>query len=154
MAIFSLAGSQFSIGGVRTEWRAATIDAAVFAGETWISVGGATSLGSMSGDWSTQDVTTPNPMDPDAPLIPQHAKAMQPARSMQIAVDLDPSDAGQIRMLAAEQAVDPYAFRIVFPNATQRLFVALVIGANDRMDEANNVVGLVFSLILQSNVVR
>lgn len=142
------------IGGSRPGWRAAVIDASAFAGDAWTEVGGTTSLGAVGGEWKTGDVTTPDPEAPDDAPIPQYRKVMRPAKTMQIRVDFEAADAGQIGMLQAEQSMDPNAFRIVFPGGSERLFVALVVGADDQMDEANNVVGLVFSLILQSNVVR
>lgn len=142
------------VGGSRPDWRAAIIDASEFSAEQWIEIGGTTNLGTISGEWKTDEVTTPNPEDPDGAPVPQYQKVMRPAKAMQIRTDFEASDAGQIRMLQAEQDVDPYAFRIVFPDGSERLFIALVVGADDQMDEANNAVGLLFSLVLQSNVVR
>lgn len=142
------------IGGPRPEWLASIIDAHAFAAEDWTEIGSTTSLGTIAGEWQTQAVTLPNPYAPDEPPIPQHEKVERPAKTMQLRVDLDATDAGQLKVLAAEHSTDPYAFRIVLPNGSERLFVALMMGADDHFDEANNAVGLIFSLLLQSNVVR
>jgi hypothetical protein len=154
MPVYSTAGSSIYIGAARPNWTATLVDASAFDGETWTEIDGATSLGSIQGQWETTQFVLPNCEAPDDAPFQQVTKDTRPAKTMQFTVDLDADDAGQNKMLEAENSVDPYTFRIVFPEGSERLFIALVVGLDDVMNEANAALGTAFSLVLQSNVVR
>ena len=79
---------------------------------------------------------------------------------MEVVCGIDYSDAGQIAALAAEKTDENYAFKLEFDDApaggtpSERYFVAMVGGASEQLDTANNVMKLNLSLWINSNVVR
>lgn len=150
---FATSGSSFFIGEARPGWEAQRISGAAFADEGWIEVGDLTNLGRISGEWQTQEVVLPNCEDPDEPPMPTHDKSVRPARTMQVIVNMDDNDAGQLAMLNAEDSVNAFAFRVVLPDGATRMFIAIVVGAEQVFEDANSVASYAFSLILQSNVV-
>ena len=152
--LFATAGTDFLIGVARPDWTARQVDADDFDGEAWLSVGGMINLGSIGGDWRTEESLFPDPNNPGAPTIPTVEKVSQPVRTMQVICDLDTADAGQARMLEAEASVSCYPFKLVLPGGAERLFMALIVGTADVINEANTVIGSSFSLVLQSTVLR
>ncbi|MCA0257135.1 MAG: hypothetical protein LCH47_11135 [Proteobacteria bacterium] len=151
---FAAAGSRLLIGGSRPEWMARIAAADDFAGEAWTEVAGVQSLGRVSGEWQTVSDTLPRASDPDAPVFENHVKAVRPTLAMQIVVAVAEDDAGQLGLLAAESADTAFAFRLVLPSGAERLFIALVISAEQAIEEAGSVLCWSFGLLLQSNLVR
>ena len=79
---------------------------------------------------------------------------------MDVVCGLDPSDPGQIALIAAERVKGDYAFRVVLADApvggtpSERLFVAQVGSASEQYDTANSVMKLNASLWINSNIVK
>lgn len=147
-------GASFHIGAVREDWTARQVDVPDFTDEAWVKVNGLSSLGRISGEWQTQDITLPDPNDPDNPPIPDHQKTVRPAYTMEVLVAQNSFDIGQSLMLAAEGDINPHSFMISLHDASTRRFIAHVMSASQVLDEANSVVCWSFGLLLQSNIVR
>lgn len=88
-------------------------------------------------------------------------KGTRNAGTMELIFGLDYSNAGQAALLAAEaNDNENFAFRIVLNDApeggtpSERLFAAVVGGAQEAYDSANSVVKLQASLWVNSNIVR
>ncbi|WP_275789106.1 hypothetical protein [Pararhizobium gei] len=155
---FTTAGSRFSIGTERfpsvfmtDDWM---LDEDAFTDEPWTVVGGMVSLGRIGGNWRTDEFDHPMGGRPNEPAVSIVEKMVRPAKTLQIAIALNETDPGQLAMIAAEGSVNPFPFRIDLSSGGTRLFLALVVGMEDGMDEANASLGLTFSLILRSNLVR
>ncbi len=151
---FTTSGSTCQIGSARPNWSPRQLVAADFATEAWTLVEGVNSLGRIAGEWGVEEFNTPNPNNPADPQISTVIKAARPSLAMQITAGVIEGDNGQRMMVAAENAVDTYAFQIVLPDSQPRLFIALVTAADHVFDEANAVVCWSFTLKLQSNVYR
>lgn len=151
---FVTAGTTFHIGAARPGWLARLVAGGDFSGEAWTEVRGLSSLGRTSGEWGGEEILTPDPLAPDDAQMATFEKTIRPAVSMQITAGIIEDDPGQIAMLAAENSLDAFAFRMVLPNGAQRRFIALVMAADHAFDEANSVLSWAFSLRLQSNMLR
>lgn len=153
MTIHATNGTKIYIGSVMLP-EIDDLTEADFTGETWVEIGETEGLGSV-GD-TANEIT--------ADLINRgrtfRAKGTRNAGTMEIVCALDPTDPGQVAVVAAEKTRNNYAFRIEFPDApsggtgTTRYFIALVGSAVEALDAANNVMKLNTSLWVNSNVVR
>lgn len=152
---FTAAGTRFFIGTARPGWWARVVDASDFDGEAWVPVEGVSSIGRTGGEWQTVADTIPASADaPDEPWIENHVKDVRPSLSMQIVMATIEDDPGQLAMLAAEASVPAYPFRMELPTGGTRQFVALVVSADQAVDEANSVLCWSFGLLLQSTLMR
>jgi len=153
--LFATAGTKLDIGAAKafdgTDFVAADFTT---GSPVWAEVGGTTNLGS-AGD--TSELITSGQIGISRV---RKAKGLRNAGSMQVVVDLDYADPGQIAILAAEKSQDTYAFRVTFNDApaggtpSYRYFVALVMSAAEQFDEANNAMKLNVTLEIDSNIVR
>lgn len=153
--IFATAGAKLHIGAAKA-FTGTDFTASDFTTGTpsWTEIGGTTNLGS-AGD--TSELITTNHI---GEARTRKLKGTRNAGSMQVLIDLDYADAGQLALIAAEKTDDTYAFRITFNDApaggtpSYRYFVALVMSAAEQLDEANNTTKLAVTLELDSNIVR
>lgn len=151
--VFSTAGSTLSIGGVMA-FEGTDLTEADFSTETWQKVTGITDLGS-AGDQS--ELITTNQVSAERQ---RKLKGTRDAGSMEVVMDLDYSDAGQIALIAAEKDSKSYAFKLTFNDApeggtpSERYFVALVMSAREAYSNANSVQQLNVTLAIDSNVAR
>lgn len=155
MSLYPVAGCKIYIGGVHAD-QSADFTAADFTSETWTLIDGWSQMG-PTGDTS-QLITTP--------LINRNRdtkqKGTRNAGSMQNVFAVLPSDPGQIALLAAEKARANYAFKVelndkpatgIAPAAGQRLFIGLVMGAQETGGEANTIRNLTSTIEINSNIV-
>jgi hypothetical protein len=155
MALYATTGSHLFIGSARGEQPEWAVMESAFADEIWTEVRPLIGLGRIAGEWQTNESSVPGPMDDLT--IPGHVaidKAYAPARQMQVVVATDPEDTGQERMLIAEVSTEAFAIRVDLSDGSRRQFLALVTGLEDAFDEANSLMTMVFTLTLQSTVVR
>ncbi len=151
--IYATAGSRLYIGTALSA-AGADLTSASFAGQIWTEIGGTTNLG---GAGDTSQLISSNRI---AESRVRKAKGTRNSGSMQVVCDIDPADAGQIAVIAAEKTDPSYAFRLVFDDApsggspSERLFAAFVMGAAETYNEANSAMALQISLELDSNIVR
>lgn len=121
---------------------------------TWTEIKGHTDLGS-SGD--TSELVTSNQI---GIRRTRKAKGSRNAGSKTLIMDFDPTDAGQIAILAAEKTDDSYAFKITLDDAptggtpSERYFLAFVMSHEEQLGEANNAVKISAMLEIDSNIVR
>lgn len=124
---------------------------------TYVEIGGTTNIGG-AGDTSEAIKSTHI-----AVARVRKLKGPRDAGQMQIVCDLDPTDAGQIAVIAAEKTPYSYMFKVELtdkpaagasPKNSMRYFVAYVMSAAEQYDEANNVMKLNITLEIDSNVVR
>ena len=127
-------------------------------GAGWTRILGTTNLGT-AGDKS--ELITSNQIDSgDGEARTRKAKGTRNAGSMELVMDLNPDDPGQIALIAAEKSRSTFAFKVEFDDAPQggtsstRLFVALVTSAAEGFDEANSSIKLNSMLEIDSNIVR
>lgn len=153
MPVFATAGAKLYIGSALAA-QSADFVASAFDGESWTQIKELESLGSF-GDTS-EEITF-------ASIESQRMrrfKGLRSAGTMEVVCGIDYSDAGQIAALAAEKTDENYAFKLEFDDApaggtpSERYFVAMVGGASEQLDTANNVMKLNLSLWINSNVVR
>ncbi|MFG1256314.1 phage tail tube protein [Xanthobacter flavus] len=155
MALFSASGSKIFIGAVKVPG-ATDFTAADFTSETWTEIGEVESIGSF-GD--TSELITSNVLSRGRT---RKAKGTKNAGSMEVTMNSDYADTGQLALRAAAAARDSYSFKIEFadkpsagasPKNSVRYFAALVMSANDQADEANAIIKLTSTLEINSNVV-
>ena len=145
--LFAVAGSHFFIGSPFS----AAIDvvaAADLATQTWTEVGGCESLGSSAETVTTWDNTH---MGSTRGTI---GKGVATASPMTLTVGMDAADAGQLALLAALRSPDSFAFRIALSDGTTRMFLGLVIGAEELLEAASDVARTMWTIARQTNLVR
>lgn len=153
MAIHATNGAKLYIGTVLASKSTDFVEDD-FTSQTWVEIGEVEALGSV-GDASTE-IT----FDSISANRTRRLKGTRNAGAMEVVCGMDPADAGQIALLAAEKAIHDYAFRIVLNDApaggtaSERLFIAKVGTAVEALDTANNVMRLNASLWVNSNVVK
>lgn len=153
MPIFATAGAKLYIGGALA---AKSTDFVVgdFTGETWTQINQLESLGSFG------DTATEITMDILSEARTQRIKGTRSAGTMEVVAGIDYADAGQLAAIAAEKTRYDFAFKLEFNDApsggtpSERYFVAMVGGATEQLDTANNVMKLNLSLWINSNIVR
>ena len=153
--IFATAGTKIAIGPVLTS-DGSDLEATDFTDgtPTYTEIGGTTNLGS-AGD--TSELITSNHI---GTARTRKAKGTRNGGTMEVAMDLDYADAGQIALIAAEKTKDTYAFKVTFNDAPAggtpsiRYFTALITRAGEQFDEANSVMKLNATLEIDSNIVR
>jgi len=153
MPIFPTNGAKMFIGGAVDD-RDTDFVEADFAAESWLEINGMTNMGEF-GD--TSEVITANIINLNRT---KKAKGTRNAGNMAAVAAFNASDPGQLALRAAEKTSLNYAFRVVFNDAppgghpSERMFVALVMGARTTFNEANNVVNLTGGLEINSNIVE
>jgi hypothetical protein len=152
--VFATAGTKIFIGSAAKAFEGTDFVASDFSSITWTEVGGTRNLGS-SGD--TSELIPVDLINEDRT---RKLKGTRNAGSMQFVSALDLSDAGQLALIAAEKTKDAYPIKIQFKDApaggtpSLRYFVALVMSAQEQLDEANSVMTLNTTLEIDSNIVR
>lgn len=151
--IFATAGASLSIGGVLA---AKTTDfvALDFVSQSWVSVSWLESIGQF-GDEAAE--VTFDALDTGRTL---KLKGQRNAGNMEVVCGVDYEDDGQYNLRAAEATDFDWAFRVQFDDApsggtpSTRYFIAKVMSAREQLDTANNVVKLMVTLGINSNIVR
>lgn len=147
MALYPVAGSKIFIGGVLSD-KPTDFVAADFTSQTWAEIDGWSQMGA-AGD-------TANLISTD--LINRGRTTKQKgtfnAGQMQNVFAIVDDDAGQLALLAAAQTRNNYAFKIELENGAQRLFIALVMTAEEAGGEANTIMNLNSTLEINSNIVK
>lgn len=151
---FATSGASFHIGTVRQNWTARPVLAEDFANEAWTNVHGLSGLGRIGGAWETDSHALRDPQNPDEPVFTTHEKTGRPTPEMELLVSQNATDAGQLRLIAAESGIYPCAFKLTFGAGSTRQFVAHVMSADEAFDDADSVVSWSFRLLLQSNILR
>lgn len=153
MAIYATNGAKLYIGGV-LPMKSVDYVAADFTSQTWVEVKETEGLGSV-GD--TSEIISVKSLS--AQRV-RKVKGSRDAGTMEVVCSIDPADAGQIAVTAAEKTIHNYAFRVVLNDApvggtpSERLFIAAVASAREQFDQADNVMKMNISLAVNSNVVR
>lgn len=153
MALFPVAGMKIYIGGVLAD-KSTDFIASDFSGQSWIEIDGWKTMGSL--DDTAAEITTS--------LInrgrDQKQKGTAQAPSMQNQFASIPADPGQIALkLAAKPSnKNNYAFKIEGNDSlggsnSQRLFIALAMGAGEVGGDANTIQMLNGTLAINSNIV-
>jgi hypothetical protein len=155
MALYPVAGCKFYIGGVLAD-KATDFVASDYTEQTWVEVDGWSQAGTI-GD-TAQLITSA--------LINRGRDVKQKgtanAGSMQNVFAAIPADAGQVALLAASRpsVKDNYAFKVELNDApaggtpSTRLFIGLVMNAEEANGEANTVRNLNSTIEINSNLVR
>lgn len=150
--IFTTAGTTVEIGGVKDP-KSTDFVAADFNGQSWINIGKINSIGSF-GDQAAEvtfDLLSENRT--------QKLKGTRNAGNIELVCGLVSDDDGQEALRLAEKTIYDYAFRVTFNDAkpggqpSRRYFIAKVLQAREQLDTANNVVRLVATLGINSNIV-
>jgi hypothetical protein len=156
MTIYATAGSKLYIGAA-IEQQSDDFVAADFTSQTWTEVTGLEGLGSI-GDTS-QAVT----IDLINESRQKTLKGTRSAGNMEVVCAVDPTDAGQLALIAAEKSKSDFAFRLVLndaptsgssPTPSERLFIAKVMSQSEQLDQANSIMKLNATLAVNSNIVR
>ena len=151
--LFATAGSTLHIGGVLA-FDGTDLTSSDFSGETWTQIKGVSDLGGV-GD-SSELISS---AVIDSARV-RNAKVTRNSGTMELIVDLDYADAGQLALIAAEKTRNSYAFKVTFNDApsggtpSERYFVAFVMSAREQYADANSPMKLNATLEIDSNVVR
>lgn len=151
--IFATNGARLYIGGDIAD-PGVDLTEATFNTITWTEIGEVENLGTVG------DVSAEIPIDIIGRSRTVRLKGTRNAGTLEVVCGIDYSDPGQIALLAAEQEIHDFAFRIVLNDApaggtpSERLFIAKVGSAAEAFDTANSVMRLNASLWVNSNVVR
>lgn len=151
--LLATAGSKLFIGGALAS-DGSDFDATDFTSQTWVEIKGTTNLGG-AGDTSQLGTS-----DQIGVSRTRKWKGTRNAGSMEIVMDIDISDAGQLALIAAEKTRDSYAFKLEFNDApsggtpSTRMFCAFVMSAAETYDQANDRIQLKATLEIDSNIVR
>lgn len=156
MAVYATSGTKVFIGGVLAQ-KATDFAAGDFTSQTWVEVGETENIGQF-GD-TAKEIT----FDSIAAARTRTLKGVRDAGTMELTCGLDPLDAGQTALIAAQASASDYAFKIELtdkptsgasPKASQRMFIAKVMAAPEEAGEANGLLKLKVTLRINSNVVR
>ena len=153
MAIYATNGAKIYIGGA-IEQKSSDFIKADFASQVWVEIKEVEGLGSLGDTSSTIDFTS------IADSRKRVRKGARSAGTMELVMGLDPADAGQLALIAAERAKEDYAFKLVLNDApvggtpSERYFIALVLSQAEAFDKADSITKLNASLAVNSNVVR
>lgn len=151
--LYATAGMQIHIGGVLAQKSSDFVEAD-FSSESWTEITGHVNLGSL-GD-AAEEITSEH-------IVDARTKRLKGTRSsppMELVVDINPEDDGQIALIAAEKEIHDYAFKLTFNDApeggtpSERLFIAKVASITEQFDTANTVMRMNVTLWVNSNVVR
>ena len=149
--LFATAGSKLFIGAAMA-FAGTDLVASDFNSQSWTEVKGTTDLGQI-GD--TAQIITSSQVGSGRD---RKIKGTRNAGQMQVMVDLDYSDPGQLALVAAEKTSNSYAFRLVMNDApaggtpSERFFVAFVASAAEQLGQANSATQLQASLEIDSNI--
>lgn len=153
--IFATSGAKFYIGGpVPLRDRSLTEADFVDQSDLWVEVVRHENLGSIGG--SSAELEVKSGSHGEAKVL----KGTRSANKMELICTLDYEDLGQVAIVAAERSHSNFAFRLVFNDASEggtpseRLFIAVVGGVDEQLDDADFVPKMNASLWLNSNVVR
>lgn len=147
MALYPVAGSKLFIGGVLSD-KAADFVAADFASQTWTEIDGWSTMGS-SGDTAALITTSLINRGRD---IKQ--KGTKNAGQMQNTFAVIEDDPGQVALIAAAETDENYAFKIELSSGGERMFIGLVMSAQEAGGEANSIQNLTSTIEINSNVVK
>lgn len=156
MSLYPVAGCKYFIGGVLADKDTDFVESD-FTSQTWVQVKGWSQMGSIGDTAALIDMSL---IDADRS---KKAKGVRNAGSMQNVFGQNDTDAGQIALIAAEKTRHNYAFKIELndkptageaPTASQRLFVGLVMSAQEAGGEANSPRTLNSTIEINSNIVR
>lgn len=147
MALYPVAGSRLFIGGVLAD-QSDDFVAADFTSQTWVEIDGWSTMGA-SGDASALITTALINRGRDV-----KQKGTKNAGSMQNTFAIIETDPGQIALIAAADTNDNYAFRIELSSGGERLFIGLVMSAQEAGGDANTVANLTATIEINSNVVK
>lgn len=154
MSLYPVAGCKIYIGGALAD-KAIDFVAADFTSQTWVLIDGWSQMGPI-GDTSQLITTALINRGRDV-----KQKGTKNSGSMANVFAKIDADAGQVALLAAERTRNNYAFKIELndtpaaPDSTpsQRLFIGLVMGAQEQGGEANTIRNLNSTIEINSNIV-
>lgn len=149
--LYPVADCKFYIGGVLASKNSDFV-AGDFSGETWVEVDGWSQMGTI-GDAAALISTAIINRGRD-----QKQKGTKNAGSMENVFASLPTDAGQLALIAAEKVASNYAIKVEFNDGTttnsERLFIGLILTAQETGGDANTVRNLTTTIELNSNVVH
>lgn len=151
--IFATAGASLSMGQVVASQTSDFI-AADFDSQSWVDVSWLETIGAF-GDEATE--VTFDSIDTGRT---QKLKGQRNAGNMEVACAVDVDDDGQFNLRSAETTDFDWAFRVTFDDApsggtpSYRYFIAKVMSAREELGTANNVVKLMVTLAINSNISR
>jgi hypothetical protein len=147
MALYNVvAGSHFYIGGVMADQAADYVESD-FSGQSWTEIDGFSTMGDLGED--------PN-MISTSLINRNRDKAMKGTYQVVQMVNrftVINDDLGQLACLAAQKVNSDYAFRLVFPDGSERLFAGPISTAKEIGGEANTIRYLEITIHRNSNVV-
>lgn len=155
MVTFSTANSKVFIGGI-LEDQDTDFAAADFSDVTWVEIGRLKTIGSF-GDTSNAIESTYI-----GRARVQRRKGSRNAGELEMTMDIDASDAGQLALIAAQKSDANHAFKIEFsdkpktgasPKASQRLFIGMVAGVPETLGEADSMAEMTATVWINSNIV-
>jgi hypothetical protein len=151
--LFATEGSTIDIGQPMSA-QSADFVVSDFDAQSWVNIGWAESLGPF-GDQAAE-IT----FDAIGEARTQKLKGVRNAGNMECTFGIDYEDEGQATVRGAETETYDYAFRVTFNDApaggtpSYRYFIAKVMQAREELGSANNVVKLMVTLGINSNIVR
>lgn len=151
MPLQAVAGSKFFIGTAPMN-PASSLNAASFAGVTWVEVKAWNTAGPLGEESSaiTYDLIGDD--------IQQTVAGTETPPAIDQTFGLDYGDPGQVAIVAARKSKANYPFKVTFGDGTTtpttRLFVGIVLTAREEMGQSNAVKQLVTSIRRNSNLVR
>ena len=154
MTAFLAGNTKFYIGGVKAPAVYDDLLASSFNSEAWTEIRGVESIGAFG---EASEVVAANAMGQKRPL---KLSGQEDPGTIEMVLNFNSADAGQLALVAARKAKENRAFRVVMDDApaggtpSERLFVALVTAAPEQLDTVNAVTKVNAALAINSNVVK
>lgn len=159
MTVYAAGNSKFYIGGAFADTALDNdLTEASFTSQSWVQIKRLEGLGTLGAAREAINYVE---------VETYRQKTLRgPANSgtMDVICLLDPTDPGQLAVIAAEKTgpFDPenFAFKLEMPDGStsgtpsMRMFAATVLGAAEQFDQANNIMKLNITLAINSNIVR
>lgn len=114
-----------------------------FHTHAWIEIGEVEALGTIGGEWATEERSLIGQTDQDGIPVTSFLKDTLRRSPLQIVLGNDPNDPGQALLWTAFRSLRAYPFQLVFPGGDPcRNWLGLVTSLAEVFDTANNIMKL------------
>lgn len=154
MTMFTTNGCKLLVGQALNGYSDFEPDNDIYNAQTWQLIENVISLGHIDEEVETVRSLNIDPNNPDRIQRYTIDKVAITNGVMEVITALNLANAGQLTLVRALHELCYYPFRLVFNNASERLFIAQIIKVTEQYEEANNVAKLIVDLSIASSITR